>query len=436
MLKRNPRTNLCMIDVECYKARERNVSLSTSIQGREHCAERNGSIYDIDTENDDDDFNSAMETNGSTDTSGNGYDTDTDNVENNAPSTIYTFSTTVSNEVISTLARTGFPSTPWPSLALRARFARFREMQEVETLIIDSSAAFMRMNTILYADDVIVTSTDVTMRREEFEQWQTEMTQSNGNNFPRINDSDIISRSTSGNWILDSGASTHVVNIRAHRRVVQNAVAGIVSDRYIYYNGLLDVQVPDLDEDDEEDAFWDLPDLLDDDEEDAFWDLPDLLDDDDITLPMPKLKLTSEQSGDFNYLDFKATRGFDLDARFKWDDDDDDDDCSSVSVRIVEVRTLDPIDIYWSSYNMQWNFTIPEEEKKNIAELICKILKVATSVVDELDELGFKTSHWIHPIFTTTAYGRLEKLPKTRVVAEARTPFLERVLTNGFVYMK
>ena len=99
------------------------------------------------------------------------------------------------------------------------------------------------MNTILYADDVIVTSTDVTMRREEFEQWQTEMTQSNGNNFPRINDSDIISRSTSGNWILDSGASTHVVNVRAHRRVVQNAVAGIVSDRYIYYNARLNVNV-------------------------------------------------------------------------------------------------------------------------------------------------------------------------------------------------
>ena len=175
--------------------------------------------------------------------SGTTYGMDTDNVEindDNASSAIYTFSTTISNEVISTLSRTGFPSTPWPSLALRARFARFREMQEVETLIIDSSAAFMRMNTILYADDVIVTSTDVTMRREEFEQWQTEMTQSNGNNFPRINDSDIISRSTSGNWILDSGASTHVVNIRAHRRVVQNAVAGIAGgDRYIYYNGHL-----------------------------------------------------------------------------------------------------------------------------------------------------------------------------------------------------
>ena len=174
-LERNPHTSLCMIDVEFrYKARERNVSLSTSIQGAGTIGamERNGSTYDMDTdniENDDDDFNSAMETNGSTDMSGNNYDTDTDNVEDNASSTIYTFSTTISNEVISTLARTGFPSTPWPSLALRARFARFREMQEVETLIIDSSAAFMRMNTILYADDVIVTSTDVTMRREEFE---------------------------------------------------------------------------------------------------------------------------------------------------------------------------------------------------------------------------------------------------------------------------
>ena len=41
-----------------------------------------------------------------------------------------------------------------------------------------------------------------------------------------------------------------------------------------------------------------------DDEEDAFWDLPDLLDDDDITLPMPKLKLTSEQNRDFNYSEF------------------------------------------------------------------------------------------------------------------------------------
>ena len=221
-----------------------------------------------------------------------------------------------------------------------------------------------------------------------------------------------LSVPSSGNWILDSGASTQVVNIRAHRRVVQNAVAGIVSDRYIYYNGRLDVQVPDFDEDDEEDAFWDLPDLL---------------DDDDITLPMPKLKLTSEQSGDFNYSDFKAACGFDLDARFKWDDDDDDDDCSSMMVRIVEVRTLDPIDIYWSSYNMKWNFTIPKEEKKNIAELICKILKVATSVVDELAENGLKVSHWVHPIFATTAYGMLEELPKTRVSAEARTPFLERV---------
>ena len=86
-----------MIDVEFrYKARERNVSLSTSIQGAGTIGamERNGSTYDMDTdniENHDDDFNSAMETHGSTDMSGNGYDTDTDNVEDNASSTIYTF---------------------------------------------------------------------------------------------------------------------------------------------------------------------------------------------------------------------------------------------------------------------------------------------------------------------------------------------------------
>jgi hypothetical protein len=188
--------------------------------------------------------------------------------------------------------------------------------------------AFLRMNWVLFADDVVVTSEEVTMRWEEFRYWQAEMNQANGNIFQRINVSDNASRSTSGNWILDSGASTRMVNIQAHRRVVHGAVAGITFNHYDIRN--TDAPVRDLDEDDDEDEFWDLLELL---------------DNDDIILQMPKLTLEAtpstiseamRQKMNFNYLDFKATRGFDLDARFKWDDDDDDDDCSSMSVRIVE----------------------------------------------------------------------------------------------------
>jgi hypothetical protein len=56
---------------------------------------------------------------------------DTDNIEHGGDESlgiICSFSSSISNEVISTLARTRIPSAPWPSLALRARFARFRRI--------------------------------------------------------------------------------------------------------------------------------------------------------------------------------------------------------------------------------------------------------------------------------------------------------------------
>ena len=159
-------------------------------------------------------MNGAIQINGAMEMNGTTYDMDTDNIENGHDefsSTIYSFSSSISNEVINTLAQTRIPSTPWPSLALRARFARFREMHEVDTLIIDNSMSFLRMNMILFADDVIVTSEEVMMRREEFRYWQAEMhqaiaemNQANGNIFQRINVNDNGSRPISENWILDS----------------------------------------------------------------------------------------------------------------------------------------------------------------------------------------------------------------------------------------
>jgi hypothetical protein len=147
-LERDPVTNLYMIDVDfCYMASEANISLSTSILGG--CV--NGVTFDMDEDNLD------------------------NHVGIDVTEVIYSASPLIPNEIISTLMQTNISLSPWPSLALRSRFAQFQDLQEVETLIIYNSSAFFILNPIYYADDVIVTSEELTMRTSDFEYWRDAM---------------------------------------------------------------------------------------------------------------------------------------------------------------------------------------------------------------------------------------------------------------------
>ena len=85
---------------------------------------------------------------------------------------------------------------------------------------------------------------------------------------------------------------------------------------------------------------------------------------------------------------------------------------------------------------MQWNFAIPKEEKKNIAELICKILEVATSVVDELHELASKLHTGSIRFLQRLLTGDLKNCRKRELLQKQGRHFLKGFLTNGFVYMK